>query len=327
MLALLLLLQAPQPQLLVPEVSVIVDIRANLSGSRRVEERNRVVVEEMELSLQGYLTPTSRADVFLALHRHEGGRLEPEICEGYVTFSQLGKGLSLRAGHIHIPFGKINPLHGHHRPFADLPPALETFFGHHGLVGDGAILEWLLPMKTFARLELGRWAIPNHHHLGHLHLGLHGDVYTLRLWTGREIGPKSHLDIGLSGARVEGKRTYALGLDIRWRRWPQAFEREEALLEVLWGRAEGAPERRPFGAFLYLGKRLDQYHELGARLDWAKGPDGKVREGFSLLATKYLTETTFLRLQVRYNRLASHRWLDAILNFTWGMGPHAHRLE
>lgn len=327
MLALLLLLQAPQPQLLAPDVSVIVDIRADLSGSSRIEERNKVVIEGTELSLQGYLTATSRADVFLALHRHESGRLEPEVCEGYVTFSQLGRGLSLRAGRIHVPFGRINPLHGHHRPFADLPPVLAEFFGHHGLTGDGAVLEWLLPTKTFARLEVGTWMAPEHHHPGHVHLGLHGTVDTARLWIGREIGPKSHLDIGLSAARKRAGGAYALGLDLRWRRWPWAFGRDEVLCEFLWGKAKGAPEERPHGLFLYLGRRLDQYHEVGTRFDWVKAPDGETKRGLSLIATKYLTETTFLRLQLRYNRLPGEDFLDAIVNFTWGMGPHAHRLE
>ena len=149
-----------------PDISVIGDITAQTSTDTGYVNRNQVTIRGIELALQGYLYPQMRADMFLAMHRHENA-FEPEICEASVSFLRLFlDGLGLQAGKIHVDFGKLNKIHQHERPFTDQPLALTNFLGYHGLVGEGAALNYLFPLPFFLRIEGGAWRMTagEHHH-------------------------------------------------------------------------------------------------------------------------------------------------------------------
>ncbi len=319
----------PQVQLLVPDISVIVDTNLLLSSNDEEADRNKVVPRCVELSLQGFLHPSIRGDCFLALHRH-GEHMEPEICEGFITFSHLGKGFSARVGKIHVPFGKINPIHQHHRPYADQPAVITRLFGHHGLVGEGVELSYLLPTERFVQISLATWEVRHEHHHNHHHhhtLGLHEVVDTARVWTGWAPDERSQIELGLSAARKRNGSAHALGLDLTYKRWPHAFKRTVLQAEFIAGKARQGNERHPYGFYLYGGYQLNQYWEVGGRYDWTKRVEGGHESCLSAIVTRRLTETTFVRLQVRYNSLPDKDFLDLFVNFTWGMGPHAHPLE
>jgi hypothetical protein len=149
-----------------PDISVLGDLTAQTSTDESYPDRNQVTLRGIELALQGYLYPEMRADVFLAMHRHDGA-LEPEVCEASVSVLRLFlDGLGLQAGKIHVDFGKLNKIHQHERPFVDQPLVLTNFFGPHGLVGEGAVVNYLFPLPFFFRIDGAVWWIPAHEH-GH----------------------------------------------------------------------------------------------------------------------------------------------------------------
>ncbi|MDI6786168.1 MAG: hypothetical protein QMD92_05600, partial [bacterium] len=136
-----------------PDISVVGDIVGKITDDKGDEDRNTIRIREIELALQGFIYPQMRADIFLAMHRHDD-HVEAEICEAYVSFLKVLKDLSIQVGKHHINFGKINRVHQHHRLYTDQPQIITNFFGDHGLVGEGINLSYLLPMPFFAQLDI-----------------------------------------------------------------------------------------------------------------------------------------------------------------------------
>jgi hypothetical protein len=324
-----------------PDISVLGDLTAQTSTDEAFEDRNRVTLREIELALQGYVYPEMRADVFLAMHRHDGA-FEPEVCEASVSFLRLFfDGLGLQAGKVHVDFGKLNKIHQHERPFADQPLVLTNFFGPHGLVGEGAVANYLLPLPFFLRVDGAVWWIPAH---GHAHdegseepleFGLAGKIYTGRLWSGFSPGDRIELEIGASGAKGNGAHylehqdeVIVAGGDVTLRFLPKSHCRIISQSEVLYLHRTvpvGTLER--MGAYSYLGMQLNKYWDAGARYDWSENafPDALTSSLVSAICTYRFTETTRFRVQYGFDPEASSH--SAAMQLVFGIGPHTHPLQ
>ena len=322
-----------------PDISVIGDITGKLSSDKNDIDRNKILVREIELALQGYIYPEMRADVFLAMHRHNE-HFEPEICEAYVSFLRIINGLSLKAGKMHVDFGKINKVHEHHRPYTTQPLVLTNFFGDHGLVGEGATLGYLMPLPIFMQVDIGAWRVESEHHHQEgveepAEFGLADEVYSGRLWTSFPLSETTELELGASIATGHGSHyqehkdnSKVFGTDLTFKLWPSAYERLIFQTEVLNLRREipvGKLSR--WGFYNYLGYQFNKYWDAGLRYDWSENafPENEKTNSLSGIITNRLTETTVIRLQCDYNfGLKSY---GAFLQLVFGIGPHSHPLQ
>lgn len=322
-----------------PDISIIGDFVGKISNIKDDNDKNKILVREIELAMQGYIYPEMRADVFLALHRH-GDHFEPEICAAHVSFLRIVEGLSLNAGKIHVDFGKINKVHQHHRPYTDQPSALTNFLGPHGLVGEGASLGYLFPLPFFAQIDIGAWWLPSKHK--HEECGaeieefsLADKVYSSRLWTSFLLSDLSELEIGASAAIGKGlhhsehqDEVKIFGSDITLKLWPSAYERlifQNELFHII--RKVPVGELKRYGLYNYIGYQPSRYWSLGFRHDWSENvfPDYQNSRRLSGIITNHLTETTKIRFQYSYN-MALKRY-EAYLQLVFGIGPHSHILE
>jgi hypothetical protein len=325
-----------------PDISVLGDLTAQTSTDESYPDRNQVTLRGIELALQGYLYPEMRADVFLAMHRHDGA-LEPEVCEASVSVLRLFlDGLGLQAGKIHVDFGKLNKIHQHERPFVDQPLVLTNFFGPHGLVGEGAVVNYLFPLPFFFRIDGAVWWIPAHEH-GHEEteteeppeFGMAGKVYTARLWSGFSLGDRTELEIGASGA--QGKGAHYLehqdevmvgGADLTFRFLPKSHCRIISQSEVFYlNRTVPVGTFERFGAYSHLGVQFNKYWDAGVRFDYSENamPEESTAMLISAIGCYRFTETTRLRVQYGFDPDESSHC--GAIQIVFGIGPHTHPLQ
>jgi hypothetical protein len=322
-----------------PAISVIGDLTAQTSSDKTYADRNRVTLREIELALQGYLYPQMRADIFLAMHRHDGA-FEPEVCEASVSVLHLFfDGLGLQAGKIHVDFGKLNKIHQHERPFVDQPLALSNFFGpDDGLVGEGAVLNYLFPLPFFLRLDGGVFWVPVEAHADEEEpagFGMAGEVHTARIWSSFSLGEKAELEVGTSGAQGNGPHylehkdeVVVAGCDLTLKTWISTYQRLIFQNEFFYLSRQipsGTLDR--FGAYSYVGFQFNKYWDAGLRYDWSENalPDQVTSSLISTIGAYRLTETTRFRLQYGFDPHASSH--SAAMQLVFGIGPHSHPLQ
>ncbi len=324
-----------------PDISVIGDLAIQTSSDKETEGINKLSVREIELALQSYLYPNIRADVFLAMHKHDE-KIEPEICEAKVSFLRLFiDGLALKAGKIHVDFGKVNKIHQHERPYSDQPSVITNFLGEHGLVGEGAALEYLFPFPFFLQAQAGRWnlQVEHHHHEEGAEepteFSLAGTVNTGRLWSSFRLGENIELELG--GSYAQGNGSHYLehkdkvklgGADLTLKFWPSAYKMlitQNELFYLIRDVPHGKLKR--IGFYNYLGYQFNKYWDVGIRFDHTENalPEDKKISLLSAVITNKLTETTKIRLQYGFN--LDKKVHDAALQLVFGMGPHSHPLQ
>ncbi|MCB4755836.1 MAG: hypothetical protein LHV69_02265 [Elusimicrobia bacterium] len=343
-----------------PDISVVGVLSGYVSDDKSDGERNQFVVDEIETAFQGYIYPEMRADVFLALHRHEG-EVEAEICEAKVGFLNLAPGVAGEVGKIHVNFGKLNKVHTHTRPVIDQPTVLTNFFGEHGLIGQGGTLSYLLPVPFFLQIEGGAWrADPHHHHTEYetvevpdgsggtvevLKEKAHEDTeysfgdefYTARAKTSFALLSKSEIEIGSSfahgkGAHFEEHKDVAtvVGADLTFRLWPDAYRRWTFQNE--WLRLK---RRGPVGTltrdgfYSFLSYRLNKHVDFGGRWDYAENafPTKIIERAISGILSYHLTETSALRVQYKRRRGVGETINEGWTQLVFGLGPHSHELD
>lgn len=344
-----------------PDISIVGDFCKEIFKSKGVSgEIQKSIIREIELSFQGYIYPEIRADVFFTMHRHEG-ELKPELCEGYVSFLRVLEGLSLKAGKIHVDFGKINKIHQHERPYIDQPEVINNFFGEHGLVGEGLNLSYLLPLPVFLQLDVGVWCISEHeHHFQEIELStpltdsdgnnieevlipqkcedefyLAGDVIIGRVWSSFSLGEISELEVGLSNAMGKGSHylehkddVTVSGIDLTLKIWPSTYSRFIIQGELLLlKRVVPVGELKRYGSYIFLGYQFNKYWDIGVRYDISDSafPENQKTNLVSTIITKKLTETTKMRLQ--YLKNLDTKIDTGIFQIVFGIGPHSHPLQ
>lgn len=337
----------------VPNISIIGNLIAGAGDTKATPNRGRATFKELEIAFQDAVAPNLRYDIFVNAEQEESWRVGME--EGYLTATAILKGLNARAGLIRTPFGKFNRLHPHVWPFITQPSAHTALLGDHGLVSEGGVLEYLLPVRgLYANLELGVWRTARfhaeeeheeeegeeheHEHEGGFQGGEKG-AYSARLALGKSFGRNTEVELGFSRywgrGEVEdlGRRMLALnGIDFTLRRFGEGYKRWMFQAELLAHETRGVfgdTKLRP-GAFATLTHRWDKYWEAGLRLDYTKFPypiEGTTYGG-SLFLTRFLTEQTSLRLEYRHARDREFGSGNSIFfQLLFGSGPHQHNLQ
>lgn len=101
------------------------------------------------------------------------GDWDGELEEAFLRVGQLPGGFSVRGGRFLTRLGAQNDRHLHAWDFVDADPASSRMLGEHGLMIEGADIEWQLPFRDLAwtsaiTLGFGQSAIAGH---------LHGDEH------------------------------------------------------------------------------------------------------------------------------------------------------
>lgn len=114
-----------------PDISAIAEFIACPQGEEDCaysEADGTLNFQELEVALQGYLNPTVRGDVFLAVHE---GTIEAE--EAYASFVRGLGPFQAKLGKFRLDWGNVNQLHPHAYSWIFQPLAEERFFGPEGL--------------------------------------------------------------------------------------------------------------------------------------------------------------------------------------------------
>jgi hypothetical protein len=323
---------------LLPNISGIGNFLFGAGDRKGTEGRGKFRLHEFEVGLQDRVAPNMRVDAFLSGEQEEGW--EVGIEEAYLSWTNpLGvRGLSTRIGRQRTPFGKLNPQHPHTWPYVTQPSAITAFLGPDGLNSDGIVGQYLIPIGgNFLNLELGRWETASEAEDGLGFAGGQLGAYSGRLWFGREIGRNREMEIGLSHYRgrgdVEGldrQRLAITGLDFTFRNYPSAYQRLLLQGELIQHSTGGFSSRRRYGGYLTLAKKFNQYYEAGLRGDYTRYPYPAPghESGGSLFLTRFLTEATALRLELRHGaRPDDGAYNEAWLQILTGFGPHSHTLQ
>lgn len=325
--------------MLIPDISIVVDGVGRTSTNKQEEGRNQFQLREVELAVQGYLYPQIRGDVFVAFEEEE---LQGRIEEAYVSILQIGDtSLTANAGKKYLDFGKNNPVHREKWPFTTQPFVVRNFLNpEEGLTGQGGQLNYLLPTKgrLFGQLSLGIWKPSAHAHEEEeegpeLGLGAVDRVYTGRLWLSKAMGDSAEVELGLNGAggpneeELGGGKVRLYGIDFTYRAWPGTFRRMLIQGEAMRHRRNDVSRD---GYYLLGFYRWDKYNDAGLRYDWSEipGTESGHDSGLSPFYTRWLTETSYVRLQVtRGSSADTGKTASVFLQFVWGLGPHAHQLQ
>jgi hypothetical protein len=310
-------------------------------GPKGTEERSRFSTHEVELAFQDRVAPNLRADFFLSAEKEADWTTEVE--EGYLTWQNpFGlKNLSAKFGKVRTPFGKLNPLHPHQWRFVDQPSVISAFLGPDGLNSDGAMLQYLIPIRSvFANLELGAWQTRSEAEDGLGFGGTGSDAFSSRLWIGKEVGRDRELEIGVSRYQGRGtpegldsRRRLAInGVDLTYRAYGAGgYKRFVVQGEAIQHHTSGpGRDRDRWGGYLDIAYRPSRYYEGGIRGDSTRLPfpvDGQ-ESAISAYVTRFLTEQTSMRLQVRHgSRPEKSGFTEVFLQFLFGFGPHFHLLQ
>ncbi len=349
-----------------PDISLVVDVKGLLSDTETNPLDEKIMLEHAELAIQSYLWPGIRADFIGAVGQHpeDGGHIHThiEIEEGYVSFLDLPANFQLQVGRKLLDFGRLNPIHPHHWAIPDTPLPLRRLFGDHSWYDDGFQVSTLIPnpWDVYFKLQGGVW---NGRALGeaeddeHEHVGVENNVLGFQGpvdWGDRVYSARASLDFPLSDdtnlmtgyslAGGEGGESVLHGADLTLvHRWPQSYKKIRWQNELFFGDFELAEEHEledehehmhiakydadAWGLYSLLQLTLDKYWETGVRYDWWE-PDYLESEwSASAFLSYYFTHSMYLRPTYRYSELADGGEHALVLQFVWGLGPHAHRLE
>lgn len=322
-----------------PDISLVGNVIGLGTDNDKNPDQNQFTLKELEVAFQGWVYPNIRADVILAAESEEDFAVGLE--EGYATITSIGSTrFGSKLGKLRAPIGKWNQYHPHQLPYADTPAVASAFLTDHGVIVQGAELNYLFPGDNFVNLEFGQWRPTMHAHehedehegedLDHLApVMLEGTTRIARLWTSRALGDLSEVELGASLADSPDDQIY--GVDLTYKHWPSAFKRLYLLGELLFdrGKLNGDSDTK-YGYYLLGAYQPDKYWEYGARYDWTEFPfplNGRESAG-TVFLTRRLNETTFARLQYKRSDNTDFGIVnDVYLQFVFGLGPHAHPLQ
>lgn len=348
-----------------PDISVVVDVKGLLSDTDTNPLDEKIMLEHAELAIQGYLWPGIRADFVGAIGQHpeEGGRIHThtEVEEGYVSFLDLPANFQLQVGRKLLDFGRLNPIHPHHWAIPDTPLPLRRLFGDHSWYDDGFQVSALIPnpWDLYLKVQGGIWngrALAEAEDHEHEHAAVENDVLRFQGpvdWGGRAYTARASLDFSLSQdanvmtgysvASGEGGDSVLHGADLTLiHRWPQSYKKIRWQNELFFGDFELVEEHEleheltsiaaydadAWGLYSLLQVTLTKYWETGVRYDWWDGDHLDDEWGATAFLSYYFTHSMYVRPSYRYSELADGEDEHAFMvQFVWGLGPHAHRLE
>jgi uncharacterized coiled-coil protein SlyX len=341
-----------------PDISLVADVKGLLSDTDTDPLDEKIMLEHAELAIQSYLWPGIRADFIGAIGQHpeDGGQIHThtEIEEGYVSFLDLPANFQLQVGRKLLDFGRLNPIHAHHWAIPDTPLPLLRLFGDHSWYDDGFQVSTLIPnpWDVYFKVQGGVWngralgedaPVENHPSGFQGPVDWRGRVYTARASLDFPLSDDTNLMTGYSLARGEGGESVVHGADLTLiHRWPQSYKKIRWQNEFFFGDFElargdnledetgqtGKYDADAWGLYSLLQLTLSKYWETGVRYDWWDGDYLDDEWGATAFLSYYFTHSMYVRPSYRYSELADGEDEHAfMLQFVWGLGPHAHRLE
>ncbi|MCS7253793.1 MAG: hypothetical protein RMK18_01345 [Armatimonadota bacterium] len=341
-----------------PDISLIGGFAMRLGGKNPLGSYRGAALRSVEIALQAYADPFGRLDTFVE-HTQEG----THICQAELSLLdpsvlRLPKGFQIRGGILLANVGKLNTIHAHEQPLADLPLLHKFFYSHppeenhnsgnqnsdvsnllrhiiehggHNFHGTGARISYLLPTKSPRQAHEISIEALNTHNLT-FDCGSGRPLLLSRWRSFFELAPvEKTLDLGLNygyGPNSFGGNThlYSVDLTYRWRPIEAGLYRSLSWYnEFAVARQSGANgSRSATGFFSMVEYQFSRTFYLGARYDWASLPDSSAHgSGVSFALTYYPSEFSRYRLQLNRRKysLLGTSW-DLILEMTFSIGVH-----
>jgi hypothetical protein len=310
-----------------PDMAVIGNF-VGAAGRNTVDPHPAMQLDEAEASFQAIVDPYARADFFLSASP-EGLDVE----EGFITFPALPGGVLMKVGKMKAQFGKVNTMHSHVLPWADVPlPMLNLLGGEEGFADSGISVSKLIAnpfvfLEATGEVYKGDDDLFASHTRGNL-------AYLGRLRGYRDVTEATNLDLGTSIAYGHNDAgpdftTRVIGIDatLRYRPLRRAiYKRFVGRTELFWSRRQQpGGDADAFGAYLSGEYQFAQRWFAGARYDWsdrAFNPSLRDKSG-SLLLTYWPSEFSQIRGQFRRTRYAEGADANELLfQFLFSIGAH-----
>mgnify|MGYP001567023978 CR=1 FL=1 len=130
-----------------------IDNRPVLNDAGTRELSDRFNYREFELDFRADVDPFAQAVGILAVGQEDLPSQPTTIAieESYLTFTQMPRYTSLKAGKFKTSFGILNRLHLHDLPQTTLPLPLQTFLGEEGMTEMGFSFGYMPPLKREGR--------------------------------------------------------------------------------------------------------------------------------------------------------------------------------
>jgi hypothetical protein len=344
-----------------PEIGVVVDIVAAVSGSKEDEEGNdRLSIREIELVFGHDIDPYARFDGTFTLSDFE----DPDIEEAYVTYWGLPFELKGRVGRMRPKVGKASAAHRDSLETVDEPLVVQNYFGVEGLFRTGLELSLFLPLP---------WEILTHELTAGIMEGGIGEDGTLFGETRRrpsfyvhlknfwDISDTTNLELGgtyLLGSSDEdsGYEVNAFGIDLTLIHYLNAVnrlkiqsefylqDRDEPFIDAESGEEvldaigeEMSPasfDDNPWGLYTLMDYHLALRWSIGGRFDYviptdiASDSPEDADMAFSSYLTFHQSEFSRWRLQYQHVEFADGDDDDRVfLQGTFAIGVHKHQLQ
>jgi hypothetical protein len=310
-----------------PDMAVIGNF-LGAAGENRVEALPALEMREAEVSLQAVVDPYARADFFLAASP-EGLEIE----EGFLTLTSLPGGLLAKVGQLKEQFGKVNTMHAHALPWADVPLVMTNLLGGEEGMKDAGI--------SVSKLVLNPWFFLEA--TGEVYQGGSGVFQTHERsdvsWLGRlrgyrDITEGTNLDLGVSFARGHNDagpdfttRLFGIDASVRYRPLRRSiYRRFIGRTELMWSHREQEDGEVPaFGMYVSGDYQFAQRWFGGVRYDHSdRSYDSSlVDEGSSFVLTYWPSEFSQIRGQYRRTRYAEGVTAnEALFQFLFSIGAH-----
>ena len=238
-----------------------------------------------------------------------------------------------------IGIGKTNALHPEQWVFVDRPIAIKQFFGaDHGLSGEGAQLDYLLPLPFFSQVEVGYWKVSAHAEgaAAELHgIEYNNNVINSRLWNSFALSDSKEFELGLNyltsntNSPVATDRQDIIGVDVSYlqetnnENW---IKLQAEYYQANYGEETATERELQTGGYLSSFFKFSKNYQTGIRygLLGKHGDKGESKAQISLVLTRQLTETSKFRLQYNDGEKVEN---TVLAQFIFGMGPHSHVLN
>ena len=310
-----------------PDMAVIGNF-VGAAGKNDVAPIPALQLSEAEASFQAIVDPYARADFFLS-----AAPQGLEVEEGFITFPTLPGGLLAKVGKMKAQFGKVNTMHSHVLPWADVPlPMVNLLGGEEGLNDSGIsvsklILNPLLFLEATGEVYAGDNDLFASHKRGNL-------SYVGRLRGYRDLTEGTNLDVGTSFAYGHNDagpdfttKIYGIDATFRYRPLRRAiYRRLVGRTELFWSRRQQEPaQANAFGGYASGEYQFARRWFAGARYDWSdRAADAALRDtSGSLLVTYWPSEFSQVRGQFRRTRYAEGSTANELLfQFLFSIGAH-----
>ncbi|MEE9171134.1 MAG: hypothetical protein V3U73_15355 [bacterium] len=342
-----------------PNISVIGNFTGSGTSLTGVERNYDFGLDESEFAFIAAVDPYARADFYVAFGKHadeglipegeegdnnghggegeEGGGLEAELEEAYLTLLSLPYSMQLKAGRFRPKFGKINETHPHAYHYIGVPLMYQNYLGGEGLVDEGASLTWLLPnRKFFQELTLSILSGPAESP-SFTRAEADNFLYLAHLKSFFDLSDNTSLEIGLAGTagphNAHGDRTtiYSTDVTLKWK--PLQFNRYKSFewqTEALLSRRD-APDGtiESFALFSHLRYQIARRWFLGYLFDYSEFPQTNKFHHTAVSGILQFFATEFQKFEIHTRFNAGNffdDYLDVSLRAVFVIGSHgAHQ--